>query len=318
MQNAKIIVVGSLNYDISLSVPHFPSPGETITGEEMQTAAGGKGANQAVAASRLGAYVAMVGKVGRDNQGQFLLDQLIQSGVESKYVKVVDGCPTGTALIQVDQAGENCIVIIPGANALLSKEDVESAKELFQSADLLLLQLESPIETVERSAAIAKSSGLSVVMNPSPARILSPRLLSHIDFLILNQKEMEYMTGVDIQINKNLQDVARSLLAENMKGIILTLGQKGAILVEPDNVRHFPSFMVESIDSTAAGDAFAAGFSVAYAEKKTLSEAIIWGNAAGALATTKRNAQPSLPYRTELNSLLSSEMYEETFTFDKG
>jgi ribokinase len=318
MEDIKIIVVGSLNYDITLSVPHFPLPGETIMGAEMHTAAGGKGANQAVAAAKLGASVTMVGKVGRDNQGQFLLDQLIQFGVDSKYVTVVEGCPSGTALIQVDQAGENCIVIIPGANALLTQENVVCAEEAIQSADLLLLQLESPIETVERSAEIAKNAGLTVVMNPSPARILSPRLLSLVDFLILNQIEMELLTGVKIQVNMNLHEVARSLLAENMKGIILTIGEMGSILVERDNIQHFPTFKVESIDSTAAGDAFVAGFAVAYAEKKTLAEAVIWGNAAGALATTKHNAQPSLPYRTELISLLSSEMHENTFSFEKG
>jgi ribokinase len=319
MKDAKIIVVGSLNFDMALSVPRFPLPGETLTGTEIRYAAGGKGANQAVAAARLGVAVAMVGKVGNDSQGKFLLEQIKQAGVDSRFMTIVEGCPSGIALIQVDPTGENCIVIIPGANALVSKEVVDAASQLFKRAEVVLLQLESPIETVQRSAEVARDNGLTVILNPTPARVLSPGLLSLIDILILNEIELEIMTGMDTKKNEeSLHQAARKLLSERMKAVIITLGKDGSVLVAPDMIRHFPSFSVDSTDSTAAGDAFVAGFAVAYSEKKELAEAMMWGNAAGALTTTKQGAQPSLPYRKELMALLSTQVRVDAFSMDKG
>lgn len=308
---ARVAVVGSLNMDLIVRAPRLPRLGETIIGNDYHTAAGGKGANQAVAAARLGAQVAMVGRVGHDTFGHSLLDAMAAAGVDCTHVLKDDVASTGVALITVDAAGRNTIVVALGANGQLSVADVDAAESLLASADVLLLQLESPMETVIRAAQAAHAQGVTVVLNPAPACPLPDELLAAVDVLAPNESETAFLTGGPVGDQDEAKAAAHRLLELGVDAVILTLGEKGALLVQREvevsipSTSLIPAFEVEPVDTTAAGDAFMAGLAVALAEGKPLVEAVRWGNAAGALATTKVGAQPSLPYRAAVEMLLA-------------
>ena len=301
-----ITVVGSLNMDLVTRTPRIPQPGETIIGSDFRTVPGGKGANQAVAAARLGIQVSMVGRVGRDAFAQPLLDNLAAAGVDHTFVAQDPGAATGVALIVVDDAGQNSIVVASGANAHLSPADVDAAESTIAAAAALLLQLESPLETVTRAAEIARAHGVTVILNPAPARPLPAELLSMVDVLIPNESETELLTGKPVSNQTEIEAAALALRKLGVGTVILTLGERGALLAREDGAEYLPAFEVTPVDTTAAGDAFVGGFAVALAEGRTLAEAVRWGNATGALATTKLGAQPSLPTRQELEALLST------------
>lgn len=302
---AQVTVVGSLNMDLVVRSPRIPSPGETIIGHDFHTVPGGKGANQAIAAARMGAQVAMVGRVGNDAFGQALLDNLATAGVEHNWVLQDTDVATGVALITVDDNGQNSIVVVPGANMRLSSTDVERAEAAIAAADVVLLQLESPLETVVRAAKLARAHHKLVVLNPAPARPLPSDLLSLVNVLIPNESETALLTGRPVENLLSAQEAAVFLLDQGLDTVILTLGERGAMLAHGREVKRFPAFQVKVVDTTAAGDAFVAGFAVALAEGQPLEEAVRWGNAAGALAATKLGAQPSLPTRDELKRLLA-------------
>jgi ribokinase len=302
---ASIAVVGSLNMDLVIRSPHIPRPGETIIGGEFHTVPGGKGANQAVAAARLGAQVSMVGRVGHDAFGSALLENLDADGIDHTFV-IQDGqAATGVALIVVDDHGENSIVVSSGANMRLSPADVEAAEAVIIAADVLILQLEVPLESVIRSAELARAHGVKVVLNPAPARPLPARLLSMVDVLVPNETEAALLAGLPVATQIEAQKAAGALLRSGVGTVILTLGERGALPVHAGEMQVYPAFDVKPVDTTAAGDAFVAGLAVALAEGRGLSEAVRWGNAAGGLATTKLGAQPSLPTRGALERLLS-------------
>jgi ribokinase len=303
--NAKIVVVGSLNMDLVIRSPRIPVPGETIIGGDFQTVPGGKGANQAVAAGRLGAQVSMVGCVGQDAFAASLLNSLAEAGVDHTYVIQDPAAATGVALITVDDAGENSIVVASGANMRLSPINVDDAEPVIAAANVLLLQLESPLETVIRAAEIAHANGVTVVLNPAPApaQPLPVNLLSLVDVLIPNETETSLLTGLPVEDLNQAEAAATKLRKDGVDTVVLTLGAKGALLVQ-DTTELAPPFRVTPVDTTAAGDAFVGGFGTALAQGKSLLEAIRWGNGAGALATTKLGAQPSLPMRNTLNKLL--------------
>jgi ribokinase len=301
---AQVIVVGSLNMDLVTRAPRIPQPGETIIGSGFHTLPGGKGANQAVAAARLGARVSMIGRVGNDAFGGLLLDNLAAAGVDHRHVISDSEAATGVALIVVDDAGQNSIVVASGANARLSPEDVEAGAGAIAAADVLLLQLESPMETVMRAAQIGRACGVTVVLNPAPARPLPDELLSLIDVLVPNESETALLAGMDVENQSDAEKAAAALLSMGVGTVILTLGSRGALLAQEAGVDVFPAFEVTPVDTTAAGDAFMGGFAVALAEGRPLAEAVRWGNAAGALATTKLGAQPSLPTREMLEAML--------------
>jgi ribokinase len=304
--SAKIAVVGSLNMDLVVRSPRIPVPGETIIGRQFQTLPGGKGANQAVAAARLGAEVAMVGRVGQDEFAKVLLHNLAANNVDHTFVFPDPGAPTGVALITVDNAGQNSIVVVSGANAHLSPAYVEVAESVIASARVLLLQLESPLVTVIRAAEIARAHGVSVILNPAPASAepLLGRLLSLVDIIIPNETETSLLTGLPVENDAQTRIAAAELRRMGVGTIILTLGARGALLADWHETKLFPAFNITPVDTTAAGDAFVGGFGVALAEGMPLPEAIRWGNAAGALATTQLGAQPSLPAREALQALL--------------
>ena len=303
--SARVTVAGSLNMDLVARAPRIPQPGETIIGRDFRNVPGGKGANQAVAAARLGAEVSMVGRVGADTFADPLLENLAADGIDHTYVTRDPEAATGVALIVVDDAGENSIVVASGANARFSPGDVEDAEEAFARADVLLLQLESPLETVQRAAELAHAHGAKVLLNPAPARALPDELLSLVDALIPNETEAALLTDRAVRSQADAREAAQALLVSGVETVIVTLGEGGALLAQGGGVTLVPAFSVEAVDTTAAGDAFVGSFAVALAEGRPPEEAVRWGNAAGALATTKMGAQPSLPTREALERLLA-------------
>ena len=302
---AHVAVVGSLNMDLVARAPRIPQPGETIIGRDFHTLPGGKGANQAVAAARLGAKVAMVGRVGGDAFARPLLDNLAAAGVDHTFVVQDPGAATGVALIVVDAAGQNSIVVASGANMRLSPADVEAAETAIASADVLLLQLETPLQTATRAAQLAHAHGVTVILNPAPAQPLPPALLSLVDVLVPNESETALLTGLPIDSRARVEAAAGALRESGVGAVILTLGERGALLAQAGGTQAFPAFMVTAVDTTAAGDAFMGGLAVALAEGQSLAEGIRWGNAAGALAATQLGAQPSLPTRRAVEKLLT-------------
>jgi len=297
-----ILVVGSLNADLVVRTPRFPQPGETISGEDLQVIPGGKGANQAVAASRLGAKVSMLGRVGKDNFGDFLLNNLESNNVDAQLVQR-DDASTGTATIIVDANGQNSIVLSAGANGNVSPADVEHAS--FSDFSLLLLQLEIPTPTVLSATKLAKENGGTVILNPAPAKQIPDDLIALADFIIPNETELSLLTGLEVKDISSTEKAARILLQRGAKNVIVTLGSKGALIVDKDSSTHVDTYQVNVADTTAAGDAFIGGFATALLENKAIEEAVRYGCACGALATTKFGAQPSLPTKEEVESFIS-------------
>lgn len=295
-----LIVVGSLNMDLVVRAPRHPRPGETLIGSQFQTFPGGKGANQAVAAARLGAKVCMIGRVGQDAFGDALLQTARQDGVDTTFIRRDPNAATGVALITLDQAGQNTIVVASGANMQVSAQDIEQAAAAFEGASLLLMQLECPLEAVEAAAELAQRYGIPVVLNPAPARPLPQSLLARVDYLLPNQHELQLLAEGEA----DYATAATRLISNGVRNLVVTLGEEGALLVTPQSQESLPAFKVPVVDTVAAGDAFAAAFCVALAEGKSLRDAVLWGNAAGAIAVTRPGAQPSMPNREELIQFL--------------
>jgi len=297
----EILVIGSLNADLVVRAPYFPQPGETISGEDLQVIPGGKGANQAVAAARLGSSVALLGRVGRDNFGDFLLDNLKSNKVDSQLVQR-DHAATGTAIIIVDSNGQNSIVLSPGANGKVSSADVNHAP--FPAGGLLLLQLEIPIPTVLSAAQRARENNVRVILNPAPAKELPKELISLAHFIFPNESELGILTRLPVNDVSSAERAAKQLLELGAQNVIVTLGSNGALIVTRERATHIPAFKVNVVDTTAAGDAFIGGFATALLQNKSLEESVRYGCACGALATTKFGAQPSLPAREEVEKLI--------------
>ncbi|HLI92043.1 MAG TPA: ribokinase [Puia sp.] len=296
-----IVVVGSSNTDMVVKAERLPGPGETVLGGEFLMAAGGKGANQAVAAARLGADVCLIAKVGQDIFGRQAIDLFSREGIETGSIIVDAGAPSGVALINVDARGENCIVVASGANARLMPADVAAAADKITNAALILMQLEIPLPTVEFVAELARRNNVPVVLNPAPARELTDDLLAKISILVPNQKEAEMLSGVRIADKAAAGKAARALAAKGVAKVIITMGAQGALLLESDIVHWVPSPAVTAVDTTAAGDVFCGALAVAIAEGKPLKEAVEAGCAAAALSVTKMGALTSAPTRAELD-----------------
>ena len=298
-----ILVVGSLNADLVVRVPRFPQPGETISGSDLQIIPGGKGANQAVAAARQGTSVSMLGRVGNDSFGPELINNLKQNNVDTSHVQIDPRSATGTAIIVVDSNGQNNIVLSPGGNGRVSPADVADIS--FSDYKLLLLQLEIPSEAVTAAAQRARESGLRVLLNPAPARSSLPEdLISLSDFIVPNETELSLLTNQSVHDISSAEKAARTLLERGAQNVIVTLGANGALFVSSKEVTHVNTYKVEVVDTTAAGDAFIGGFASALLKNKSIEEAVRYGCACGALATTKFGAQPSLPTQAEVERFI--------------
>ncbi len=295
MKQPVVAVVGSLNLDLVTTTERRPQAGETLTGRSFATFVGGKGLNQAIAAARMGGRTHMAGRVGSDDFGQRLLQTLQHESIDCTFVTEDAAASTGTATIVVDGSGDNSIIIVPGANGHLSSDDVERAADMIRSADVLVLQLEVPLDAVQRAAEIAHAAGVRVLLNPAPARPLPDALLQLLDVLVPNETETELLTGLSVADDGSAATAARSLLGRGVGAVVLTLGARGALLATTDTTERVPGFHVQVVDTTAAGDAFCAALAVQLATGQALREAVSYANAAGALATTVLGAEPAMP-----------------------
>jgi ribokinase len=293
-----VAVVGSLNMDLVIRVPELPGPGETVSGGDLFRNPGGKGANQAVAAARLGRRVAMVGCVGDDDAGRALLASLEADGVDRSRVRVVDGVPSGTAFITVSEDGENQIVVSPGANARLTEGDVAAAEAALRAARVTLLQLEVPLEAV---AAAARTAGGRVVLNPAPVRDLPDELLGLLDVLVPNRVELAQLAGGPVP--QTVDEAVRLAGRLPARAVVVTLGADGALVVEDGQAGHVPAVPVRPVDTTAAGDAFCAGLADALAGGAGLRDAARRAVRVAAAACLRQGAQASLPTPAELETL---------------
>lgn len=301
-----IAVVGSLNVDVALRVAAIPGEGETVLAEGAGLFGGGKGANQALQAARLGASVRMIGRVGRDPLAALALEQLAAAGVDVESVAVDEEASTGLAAILVERGGANRIVVASGANGRLSPADVERHADVIARSRLLLCQLEVPLETVEHAVALARRAGVTVVLNPAPARALPGGLLAAVDVLVPNRAEAEQLSGLAVRDASSALAAAEALLDRGAKAVAVTLGEAGAAVASGRLRELVPAFAVERIvDTTAAGDAFCGALAAALAAGRDLVDAVRAGAAAGAVAVTRAGAQPSLGDRAEIEALLS-------------
>ncbi|TLP56058.1 MULTISPECIES: ribokinase [Pseudomonas] len=299
--DAKVVVVGSLNMDLVARAQRLPRGGETLAGEQFFTAPGGKGANQAVAVARLGARVAMLGNVGDDAYGQQLRDALQVEGVDCQGVGVCAGVSSGVALIVVDAASQNAIVIVPGGNGLLTPESVQRFDALLQGAEVIVCQLEVPAETVAWTLARGHALGKTVILNPAPATgPLPPEWYTQIDYLIPNESEAEALTGLPVTDLASAQAAAERLRALGAGQVIVTLGAQGALHVDGQGAQHFKAAAVQPLDTTAAGDTFVGGFAAHLANGFSITDAIVFGQRAAAISVTRSGAQPSIPYLAEM------------------
>jgi len=303
----KLVVLGSINADHILNLESFPTPGETVTGNNYQVAFGGKGANQAVAAGRSGADIAFIACTGDDDTGARVRKQLASDNIDVAPVSVVAGESTGVALIFVNGEGENVIGIHAGANAALSTERVAEQQTLIANASALLMQLESPVESVLAAARIAQQNNTTVALNPAPARQLSDELLALVDIITPNETEAEKLTGIAVTSDDDAARAARVLHDKGIRTVIITLGSRGVWASVNGEGKRIPGFKVKAIDTIAAGDTFNGALMTALLEEKPLDEAIRFAHAAAAIAVTRKGAQPSVPCRNEIDDFLAQQ-----------
>ena len=303
-----VVVVGSINMDLVVKTPVLPGPGQTVQGRQFTSIPGGKGANQAVAAARLGARVHMIGKVGSDNFGEHLLMCLNKNQVNTSAVVVAEGISTGLTIVMVDSRGENSSCVVAGANGQMQPDDLIAQEELIAQAKVVLLQLDLPVPTILQAIRLARKHGVKTILDPAPAAADTPAELLKVDIITPNHIEAGIMVGEPVADVRSAKTVAAALVAKGPEAVVVTIGEKGAVLVDKSHhIRHFPAPKVAIADTTGAGDAFTGALSVAIARDEKLSDAIRYANAAGALACTKFGAQPAMPTRQEVEELLAKQ-----------
>ena len=296
----KIVVIGSCNTDMVVKAGRLPVPGETVLGGTFYMNPGGKGANQAIAAARLGAEVTLISKIGYDLFGLQALEIYRSEKINTEFIFTDQKSPSGVALISVDSYGENSIIVAPGASRSLSIEDIDKAKSKLEEADIILMQLEVPIETVEYAATIAKSYGKKVILNPAPASVLSNSFLSCVHTILPNRIEAEMLSGIKVIDEESAWRAAKAIGEKGIENVVITLGKDGAYVKEKEEYTMIPAKEVETIDTTGAGDVFCGAFSVYLSENHTLTESVEFANAAAALAVTRMGAQSAIPYKREI------------------
>ncbi len=299
-----IVVVGSVNMDLVVQCERLPREGETLFGRGFQMIPGGKGANQAVAAARLGAKTVMAGRVGADPFGEQLLDNLRKEGIDTTPFRVDPAAPTGVALITIFESGNNSIVVAPGANMEMAPEDLDALAPVLAEADALITQFEAPLPVVERAFELAAEHGVTSVLDAGPAVECPDRILAKADLVSPNETEAEALTGVAVVDAASAERAAREILSKGAKATVLKLGDKGCLVATPDRVEHVPGFAVDAVDTTAAGDAFTAGLALRIAEGADLFSAARYANAVGACACTKLGAQPAMPRPADVAALM--------------
>ncbi|GAC1445687.1 MAG: ribokinase [Chloroflexota bacterium] len=296
-----ITVLGSANMDLLARVERLPGAGETVLSTGFLRAPGGKGANQAVAAARAGSTVAFIGKVGADLFGTYLIDNLQAAGVQTQQTTIEEDAPTGMALISVDRHGENCIVVVPGANSAISTSDVVNARAVIARSSVLVAQLEISLDAVLRAALLAKDAGATVILNASPARALTTELLRVVDVLVVNREEIGLVSGMGSPVEPST--AASMLCAAGVGGVIVTLGSEGAVVTTPSGTTDIPSYHVEVVDTTAAGDAFVGNLAHALEKGEPLLQASKYASAAAAWSIGRSGAQPSMPTHLETQQI---------------
>lgn len=301
MKMNKIVVLGSCNTDMVVKSNRLPVPGETILGGTFMMNPGGKGANQAVAAARLGGNVTFITKTGNDLFGRQSVELYNDENINTDYIFSDSNLPSGVALITVDNHGENCIVVASGANGTLSPKDVKEADKTIASAEILLMQLEIPMQTVEYGAKVAKENGVKVILNPAPAQSLSNELLKNIYMLIPNETEAEIISGIKVIDWESAKKAADAICSKGVDTVVITMGSRGALLKEGDQYHEIPALKLEAVDTTAAGDTFCGAISVAISEGLNLVDAIKFANKCSAVTVTRMGAQASIPHRREVS-----------------
>ncbi len=298
-----IAVVGSLNLDLIARVARLPVPGETVSASSYLQSLGGKGANQAVAAARAGSAVHFIGRVGTDPAGAALRVSLSESSVDTTFVTQDHEGSTGTALIAVDNRGDNTIIVVPGVNAHLQPSDVDAARDVIEQSSILLLQLEVPLETVRYAAGLAQRSGITVILNPSPSQELPASLLDLVDILVPNEEEVAYLTGMGSPVDPI--SAAGMLCSNGVEAVVLTLGSQGATIVNGNGETDIPAYAVEPVDTTGAGDAFVGNLAAALDAGQSLEDSARFASAAAALSVQVPGAQPSMPTKEETDAFIA-------------
>ncbi|QUH30110.1 ribokinase [Vallitalea guaymasensis] len=297
----KIVVVGSTNMDYVLKTNELPKLGETLSAMSFNTVFGGKGANQAVAAARLGAEVTMIAAVGDDSIGEQLKDNLAKESINVEGVNVVEG-PSGVAMITVADNGDNTIVVYPGANGKIDEKWLEANEALIMSADCILVQLEIPINVVMKAVKIASDNNVKVIFNPAPAKEFPNDIFKYVDIITPNETELKKISG-----KEDIKEGAMELIERGANSVVVTLGEQGSMYIDKDNTISAGSFTVKSIDSTAAGDAFNAALGIKLIESDDIEDGLKYSNAVGALVTTKLGAQTSLPFKNEVEAFMKNK-----------
>ena len=303
MKKPKILVIGSSNTDMIIKLDRLPRPGETILGGEFATAAGGKGANQAIAAVRAGGEISFIARVGMDMFGEQAVRRLLEEGINVEYVIRDAVAPSGVALINVAQDGENSIAVAAGANGRLSPADLEQAAKVMAGANLVLMQLEIPVETVEYVAEMATKKGIKVILNPAPARALSNSLLKNLYIIIPNRNEAEILSGIKVSDIDSAKQAADIISAKGVDIVVITLGSQGALIKEYSEYHFVEAYKVDALDTTAAGDTFCGSVCVGLSEGRSILDSVKLAARAAAITVTRMGAQASIPYRSELSSL---------------
>jgi ribokinase len=302
MERNGVLVIGSANMDLVISAERFPNPGETIFGNKFEMFPGGKGANQAVCSTKLGGKTYFIGKMGKDNFSKTLKENMENEGVDLAHLLLDENHNTGTALITVDGKGENEIIVISGSNMQLTPEDIESKKELFKKVKLVVCQLEIPIGTVLKSAQLAKDNNIPFILNPAPAAVLPQEIFSLIDYLTPNEMELSMLAGLQIKRDGSLKEASEKLLQKGIKNVIVTLGSKGAVLINNYTEKYFPAPSVEVVDTTGAGDAFNGALAYALANEDSIEKAIQLAISVASFSVTKMGAQSSMPKLEEVST----------------
>ncbi len=309
--SAQIVVVGSLNMDMVVRLDHRPVRGETVLGTDFFMNAGGKGANQAVAARKLGATVSMIGKLGSDLFADQLLANLEQAGVDCSHIEKMPQQATGVAFVTLDPEGDNSIVVAPGANWMLTPADIRQREDLIRQAKLLMVQLEIPLETVMEAISIAKRHRVPVLLDPAPAQPLSKELLSMVDYIVPNEKEIAQLTGVDVTDQITAKIAAVELLRKGVSIVFAKLGEKGVVVINANRTFFVEPYEVQAVDSTGAGDAFAGAVGAALVNGKDIWAAVKFASAIGAITVTRKGAQASMPNLEEAELFMKQKAHTQ-------